>query len=380
MVYSSVLGDVAHWLRREGIPVFDDLFACSEEPDIIHGHHHIETMTALLRYPRVPAVNVCHGVVPWQEMPVRHPRVLRHIAVSELVRERVARMKGTARDRILVIPNFVDIERFKRRCPLPSGPRRALVFNNRLEEGQRLQLVRDACGSAGIEVDMIGIGVGAAERRPERLLGKYDLVFASGRCALEALAVGTAVILIDSDGLGPIVRPDNFERLRSLNFAKGALDLEFSMKELVGQLALYCAADAGGVANRVRSVASVDIAASKLVSVYREVLQEFRLLNLDPADEVRAHCAYLSELAGLLNKADALETERQRLLCCVEDMHNRLGPVAGMVRRRHFQASQLLTRIARVVNGEGLLGKVSRRMPVRVFRFLRKLYRSLRAY
>jgi hypothetical protein len=245
---------------------------------------------------------------------------------------------------------------------------------------QRLQLVRDACGSAGIKVDTIGIGFGTPEQRPERLLGEYDIVFASGRCALEALAVGTAVVLIDSDGLGPLVTMDNLERLRSLNFAKGALDLEFNMEELVGQLGSYRPSDADAVANRVRSVASVEAAASKLVSIYREVLEKYKVLDLDPAQEIRAHCTYLRDLAGLLKETDALNAERQRLLCYVENMHSHLGPVDRVIRRLHFQTSRLFLRIAVAIHQEWWLGWMFRRLPARVVRFARKLYRSLRAY
>ena len=44
------------------------------------------------------------------------------------------------------------------------------------------------------------------ESRPlVTLTGDYDLVFAKARCALEAMAVGAAVVLCDTHGLGPMV-------------------------------------------------------------------------------------------------------------------------------------------------------------------------------
>src|SRR5262249_42023998 len=78
IAYSSLLGDVADELRRATVPVVQDLDVLGEPPAIIHGHHHVETMTALLRFPDVPAVYFCHGWLPWEELPLRFPRILRY--------------------------------------------------------------------------------------------------------------------------------------------------------------------------------------------------------------------------------------------------------------------------------------------------------------
>src|SRR5688500_1599792 len=43
VAFSLVLGDVAAELRRATIPVVDDLTRLGEAPDVIHGHHHLET-------------------------------------------------------------------------------------------------------------------------------------------------------------------------------------------------------------------------------------------------------------------------------------------------------------------------------------------------
>src|SRR5262249_58647483 len=57
-IYSPRHGDIAREIRELGVPVVDDLVALSDVPDVIHGHHHPETMAALLRFPRVPAIFV----------------------------------------------------------------------------------------------------------------------------------------------------------------------------------------------------------------------------------------------------------------------------------------------------------------------------------
>src|SRR4029079_8032843 len=97
-------------------------------------------------------------------------------------------------------------------------PRKALVFSNNANHWTHLNTVREACKRAGIELDVVGSGVNASETNPESLLSKYDLVFAKARCALEALAVGAAVILCDAAGSGPIVTTAELDRLRCGNF------------------------------------------------------------------------------------------------------------------------------------------------------------------
>src|SRR5262249_52125577 len=144
VAYSTVMGEVAAELRAGTVPVVDNLDAISIPPDIIHGQHHLETMTALLRFPRVPAVYFCHGWLPWEEAPPRFPRILRYVAVDHTCRDRLLFEHGISESRIKVLMNFVDLDRFQPREPLPARPRRALVFSNRIADDQ-VANIRAAC-------------------------------------------------------------------------------------------------------------------------------------------------------------------------------------------------------------------------------------------
>src|SRR5215813_6748290 len=93
----------------------------------------------------------------------------------------------------------------KRGAALPAEPRRALVFSNNANGFTHLRDVQKACNSVGIAVEVVGSSSNASNSHPELLLGEYDLVFAKARCALESLFVGTAVILCDARGSGPMV-------------------------------------------------------------------------------------------------------------------------------------------------------------------------------
>ena len=61
MVYSPRLGAVAEEIKSHGIEVSDQLTNLSAPPDIIHGHHHAQVIEALLQFPSIPGVYVCHA-------------------------------------------------------------------------------------------------------------------------------------------------------------------------------------------------------------------------------------------------------------------------------------------------------------------------------
>lgn len=62
VVYSTRHGTVAEEIRSLGVPVLDNLDNLSVEPDIIHGHHHLDTACAIFRFPETPIIAFSHGV------------------------------------------------------------------------------------------------------------------------------------------------------------------------------------------------------------------------------------------------------------------------------------------------------------------------------
>jgi hypothetical protein len=112
------------------------------------------------------------------------------------------------------------------------------VFSNTAAPSTHLNVVREACNRTGIEVDVAGSAMNTSVAAPESLLANYDLVFAKARCALEALSVGTAVILCDSAGSGPLVTTNQLEQLRRLNRHSYAARATESRSARAGDLAL----------------------------------------------------------------------------------------------------------------------------------------------
>jgi len=297
IVYSPQLGHTARELRETTVPVVDNLEAIGSAPDLIHGQHHVETMSALLRFPNTPAVFFCHGWLPWEETPPRHPRILRYVAVDDTCLDRLVSESGIPEERVSVILNSVDLEQFLPRTTLPATPARALLFSNGAKETTHLGAVREACRRSGLTLDVIGEDAGNVATRPQDLLGQYDIVFAKARCALEAMAVGSAVVLCDVKGVGPMVTSSELDRLRRLNFGIRTLSEKIDADVLEKEIGRYDPSDAATVSQRIRDTACRTAAIDQIVALYEDVIREFESSDARDHDaEARAEASYLREL------------------------------------------------------------------------------------
>ncbi len=281
-------------------------------------------MTALLRFPAVPAIYVCHGWLPWEEAPPQFPRIRRYVAVDYTCRDRLVCESAIPEERVSVLLNFVDLRRFKPRGPLPSHPKRALVFSNNANEHNYLGMVREVCVRFEIELDVMGLSAGTACARPEEVLGNYDLVFAKARAALEALAVGAAVVLCDAVGTGPMVTMAEVDRLRSLNFGIRTLNRPITSEALAQEIARYDAADAAAVSARIRAEAGREPVVDQLIELYRSVIKEHEE-SPTPTMEAEGHAAvaYLRWLSPRVKERDQLwaecEHERAKSRLAIKD-------------------------------------------------------------
>lgn len=301
VVHSPSLGALARELRRESVPVVNDLAAVASPPDVIHGQQRNETMLALLHFPDAPAVYFCHDWYSPADSPPRFPRVLRYVAVDLACRDKLVLEHAVPEERVRVVPSFVDLNLFKPRAPLPERPRRALLFCNYAQDDERLRAVRAACERAGLALDVRGEGAGEVAARPAEMLGAYDIVLAKGRAALEALAVGAAVVVYFGPRVGPLVTSEEVDGLLRVNFGIRAMGPRLN-PEALGQavareLARYDAADAAAVSRRVRETAGLEPAVDEIVKVYEEAVAELRAAGgPDFRAEERAAAEYIRML------------------------------------------------------------------------------------
>ena len=272
IVYASHLGPPAEELRQATIPVTDDIESLASSPDLIQGHHTLEMLTALARYRDVPALYVCHDAFSWHSIPPRSSRIRRWVAVDRHCRDRMMFEHALPEESIDVLTNAVDLARFQRRSTLPPTPRRALVFNNAAVEAGYVVAIRDACARRGISVDVLGELSGRASWNPEELLPEYDLVFARARCALEAAAVGAAVVLCDHRAMGGMLSTTSLDAMRALNFGRRTLQIPVTEQSVAAEIDRYDSVDASAVTDRIRASAAIDVLADQYIALYEQLL------------------------------------------------------------------------------------------------------------
>jgi hypothetical protein len=319
VVYSPVLGPLARELQAATVPVVDRLECISEPPDVIHGHHHEETAKALLRFPEAPALFVIHDWQSWHDLPLPFPQIRRFVAVDQTRRDRLVLTHGVSPDRVTVVPNTVDTARFLPRNPLPHRPERALVFSNYLTEPSEYRDLHRACQRHGVDLNLAGEGVGRPLAQPELALGDYDLVFGLGRSAMEAMAVGSGVIIWGLEGLGGFVNKGRFQRFVDCNFGRRLLK-PATRQELEAAIADYDAREAGAVQALLRQTFHLNGMVAHYLALYEELIAENRARpvpltsTLVAAADYLENCVPRPQVESLLGNKGARSARRIRRL------------------------------------------------------------------
>jgi Glycosyltransferase Family 4 len=271
VVYAPRLGPQARRMADRGHTLVDRLTGLGARvPDVIHAQHVLPSLVALAGFPQVPAVRVVHSAFGLLESPVPHPQFRRTVAVDEMVAER-CRRAGVPPARLRIIPNAVDMARFRPRSPLPSRPRRALLLTK--NHGHHAA-VQAACQDAGIALETLGPATGRISDRLEHELPNYDLVFATARMALEAAAVGCAVVVADGRGFAGALTTANLDDWRRLNLGVALLTQPVTEALLASAIAAYDPADAARVAAQIRREAGLEDAINSYVALYHEAIAE----------------------------------------------------------------------------------------------------------
>ena len=280
-VFAPLLGHSAGILRDLDILVTDRPHDLPWTPDVIHGHHNHVLAAALASFPDVSALFVCHSSTYWFDGAPLLPRVRRFCAVDAACRARLAAETGRAIEAIELLPNAVDLERFATRSPLPAEPRRALLLTKNTEH---IAAVRDAARETGLELDEIGSAFARVVDDLHDRLPQYDVVFATARMALEALAVGCAVVVVDGRGLAGLVKSSTIDEWRYNHFDIRLLTRQPTKEAIVTEIGGYDADDAARVSRRIREVASLSSHLDLVEALHREVAASHRNAPDPPAD------------------------------------------------------------------------------------------------
>jgi len=218
-IYSPRVGDITKMVYGHGVQVKTRLSDIPWEPELIHGHHHLHTIAAMAHFENTPAIYFCHGPKPWVENSPVHPRIQSYLVNCPWMAVRIEAEFGIEKERISIIPNFVNLTRFSEVRKPPDQPRRALLFHGAGFSDAELRELDRACRRADLSLDKIGGAFGNPQPRPEVFLIEYDLVFAIGKCALEAMSCGCAVMTILPGLAGSLVDSGNFAQWAHSNFS-----------------------------------------------------------------------------------------------------------------------------------------------------------------
>lgn len=267
--YAPECGPLARQLTDADVRVVDNLADLGDwQPDVIHGQHNGPATAAAERFPGVPMVFACHSGTHPMEQPPASGRIATIVAVDYNCRHALTQRNVLDEDDIIIVPNAVDLHRFQPRDALPVVATRAAVYSNYMSNDNGLIEIRRGCDELGIDLDVIGAASGNSTETPELLLGAYDVVFAKARCALEALAVGCAVIVADTHGIGPMVDTVNLGNLRAWNFGFRTMQRAIQPELVVEGLRRYNATDATAVSEMIRASASLESALDTYESLY----------------------------------------------------------------------------------------------------------------
>jgi len=292
IVYTPAIGAFAQQLTRRGIAVVDDLRRIADPPDIIHAHHVVPCGEAIIRFPGVPAIEVCHSFDHWVEAPAHFPEVAAYVAVDEACRDRLVHAHGIDPARVVMLHNAVDLARIPPRPrPLADRPRSAVVFG----KATSVPAIRAACEALSIELETLGPQVGREVEDPERHLVEVDLVFASARAALEGLCCGCAVIACDARGLAGMVTSENFAALRAKNFGVRSLTRPITAQALIGEIGRYDRDDARAVGERARGEADLERQLDAFAGLYAKAIESSRAAPVSPAAHQEAVVRFLRD-------------------------------------------------------------------------------------
>ena len=315
-VFSPQVGDLAEILVTNGVWVKSRLNEIPWIPEVIHGQHHLQAIAAMTHFDATPAIYHCHGVTPWVERPPVHPRIRYYVMMCEWMEARMEPEFGIPKERVTTISNFVNARRFSRIRAPAERPRRAVLFGNIGFPTDQLVSLEAACAQEGITLEHVGEAYGNPQPRPEIFLLDYDLVFAIGKCAIEALACGCAVITVIPGQAGQLVTTQNLAKWAFSNFSPRYFTsaAQISSEWLHEELNRYSASEVSATSAELRAKHHLVGAVDRMEALYEKTIREHSgCSNTQRGGELAAYLEPMSlEVDTMWLRNQELESQLER--------------------------------------------------------------------
>ncbi len=269
-IYSPVLGVIADEIRKKGITVTNNIIGLKKiDFDVIHAQHNTTAVIARSVFSDVPMIFMSHGVIPKLEQPPSIDLgIQNYLSVSEEVRNNFIQNHNISDDRIKLVRNFVDAEKFYAFNKVDKKPKNLLVLSNHY-----IPKVKEVVEKACIELDINVLHVGLPNnsvKNVEKWINKADIVVTIGRGVLESMACERNVIVFDMHGGDGMINEDNFFNFRKNSLSGRFSGKEYSVEDFKKEILKYNPDSGKRLRELVVKENGVDNVVSKLENVYKE--------------------------------------------------------------------------------------------------------------
>jgi hypothetical protein len=232
--------------------------------------------------------------------------------MCSVVSERIRLSLGLTDQKVITIPNWVDLDRFRFVRMPRKKPRNALLYLRSFDRtGWHASQLCKAFESMGIRLDL-WLPQGET-RAPEVVLPEYDIVLASGRSALEAIASGCAVLPISPTACLELADLNNFDLLQYQNFSPRLNTGQFNSESIIQAISAYDADRVAAVTAAVRSQCTLRAATDALEALYAKTIEDFSKKEPLPSsifkDELHAMASYIQSIMPMVRDRERLLVE-----------------------------------------------------------------------
>ena len=265
-ILTAERGSLADEIEASGVTVHTDPATVSFTPDIIHFNDLALAERTTRAFADTPAMLQWHRFVE-RDFSIDGTRITSVVGVSRRIVEKISNYTGVETDG--VFNNYVDLTRFEpRRDPLPEKPRKWLLVGQQKRGYPLLATLAVVALSKGILLHTTGPRYfSRVDNLPQNCAG-YDLVFASGRCALEAACAGAGVVVTDFNGVGGFLDEENVARFYDGNFSFRSFKAPVSLTALNQAIADYRPDGAAAASRWLRENADLQVGLGRLTDLY----------------------------------------------------------------------------------------------------------------
>lgn len=184
-------------------------------------------------------------------------------------------------------------------------------------------------------------------RAPEVVLPEYDIVLATGRSAIEAMASGCAVLPIIPTACLDLVDLNNFDLLPSQNFSPRLNTSHFNAGSIVRAISVYDPRRVKAVTAAARSKCTLDAATDALESLYVRAVEgfsdQYQLPSVIFTNELHAMANYIQSVMPMVR-------DRERLLVENHDIQQAVAVKEQTITALHRCNSMRITKPIRVIS------------------------------